>query len=191
MNEGSSNSNGWITMQTLVVRLKFVCFLLAVVMSAELIPVSALAGDVKIKVENIRVERDGERFVILYDLTGPKDEEYAVRLSLRREGDPKFRMDLSAATGDLGKGAYSGRDRKIVWDQKKEFPDGLTGADFFFVVDAEVSSGGISPWVWIGGGAVAAGLAVVLLGSKKSDGTTSTGPTATSSQFPVEPGRPY
>jgi hypothetical protein len=178
-------------MQTPVVRLRFVCFVLAVVMSAELIPVSALAGEVKIKVENIRVEKDDERFVILYDLAGPKDEEYAVRLSLRREGDPKFRMDLSSATGDVGKGSYSGKERRIVWDSKKEFPDGLTGADFFFVVDAEISSGGISPWVWIGGGAVAAGLAVVLLGSKKSDGTTSTGPTTASYQFPLEPGRPY
>ena len=76
------------------------------------------------------------------------------RGQVRREGDPKFKMDLTTATGDVGKGSFAGRDRKAIWDPAREFPDGLAGPDFFFVVEAEVSSGGISTWVWIGGGAI-------------------------------------
>jgi hypothetical protein len=128
--------------------------------------------------------------VITYDLAGPKDENYVVRISLRREGDPKFKLDLGSLSGDAGKGQFAGKDRKAMWDQKKDFPTGLTGNDFFFVVDAELDSGGISTWVWIGGGVVVAGLAAVLLGGKKSDGSSSSN-TTTDGVFPSEPGRPY
>ena len=186
MNEHGATSNGWIIMNSLVTRLKGVCYLLVAALVIQLVPAAALAGETKIKVENIRVGKEGDKFVITYDLAGPKEEQYVVKVSLRREGDPKFRLDLESVTGDVGTGSFAGKDRRAVWDPARDFPQGLTGTDFFFVVDAEVDSGGISTWVWIGGGAVAVGLAAVLLGSKKSDESTTT-PTGT---FPSEPGRP-
>jgi hypothetical protein len=163
-----------------------IALLLLGAISAELFPVAAIAGDVKIKVENIRVEQEAEKYVILYDLAASKDESYTVTVTLRREGDPSFKREIKNLSGDVGEGKYAGKDRRVTWDFRTEFPAGLEGDDYFFVVEAEMVSGGISTWVWIGGGVAAAGLAAALLSGKKSD----SGP-ATNQTFPGEPGRPY
>jgi hypothetical protein len=81
----------------------------------------------------------------------------------------------------------------VFWDLSEEYPEGLAGDDFYFLVEAEVegTGGGISPIVWIGGAAAVGGVAALLLLSKKngSDGGSGTTP-VTPQGFPAEPGRP-
>jgi hypothetical protein len=92
-------------------------------------------------------------------------------------------------TGDVGTIVFPGQKRRILWEYVKEFPDGLTGDDYYFVVDAEyIELEGMSPWIWVGGGAaVVGGVVAILLLSGNKDAPP---PTPVPTGFPQPPGRP-
>jgi hypothetical protein len=133
-----------------------------------------------IRIENINVYVSGNRILIEYDLYGPKDEQYEVSLLLKRENINTYRYIPNNAVGDIGKGNFAGNRRQIIWDFLKEFPQKLSGKDFYFVVNAKVISSGISPLIWIGGGVaiLSSGAAYYFLTKKKEETKTVTLPDA-------------
>jgi hypothetical protein len=166
-------------------KMKALCYVLAGLMCLELVPAVVLADD-DIAVKNVHYEVTGELVRIYYDLLGPLDQVHRVALYLHRQSDPAFVYRPVYLTGDIGSIVFAGEKRRITWDFLKDFPDGLKGDDFYFVVQAEmVQTPGINPLYWIGGGVAVVGgvLAIVLLGKKESS------PPPVSS-FPAPPGRP-
>jgi hypothetical protein len=160
---------------------------LAATMALELVPAGLAAQDDKTTVTNVRFEVVGELVNVYYDLGGPADRVHKIRLILLRETDSLFLYHPVNVTGEVGAVIFPGQRRRIVWDFTKEFPDGMTGNDFYFVVEAEiVKPEGIDPlYYYVGGGALVVGgvLALVLSGKKSTDGGGGTG-------FPAPPGRP-
>jgi len=147
-----------------------------------------LEGEVS-SLDNVHFEVAGDLVRIYYDLNAPLEQVHAVRVVLYRESDPAFAYRPVNLTGDVGTIVFPGAKRRIIWEFTKEFPEGLNGNDYYFVVEAE----GLEPessnlWWWVGGGAaVAAGVVVLLVAGGKSTGQVVIPPTVT---FPVPPGRP-
>jgi hypothetical protein len=160
--------------------------MLAWVMAFELVPLAALAEDERTAIQNVRFEVAGELVYVHYDLIGPADRIHKISLTLYRETDRLFAYQPVNITGDVGTIVFPGTERRITWDFTKEFPEGLTGEDYYFVVETEAErEEGMSSLIWIGGGVAVAGvLAIVLLsGGSSSDPPASAG-------FPPPPGRP-
>ncbi len=128
----------------------------------------------------------GLRVTVSYDLQGDPSATYNVSVILRSRSDPAFEYEPKALSGDIGVGKYAGPDKEIVWDMGKEFPQGLHGSGYYFVVDArKVSSGhstGILTWLGAGAVAVAAVITYVIV--------TRNGGPASPASYPNPPGRP-
>ncbi|MGB2959240.1 MAG: hypothetical protein WBG01_17190 [Bacteroidota bacterium] len=167
-------------------RKKSVSIMLVWLMALQLVPLSLLADDEKTAIENVRFEVAGELVYIHYDLLGPADRIHKISVALFRQNDRLFVYQPVNITGDVGTIVFPGKGRRITWDFTKEFPEGLTGDDYYFIVETESEKEeGISSLVWIGGGVAVAGvLAIVLLSGGDSSTPPSTG------GFPVPPGRP-
>jgi len=164
-------------------------FFLAALLLVQGVPTALFAAqDEKDRIENVRFEVSGDLVRVYYDLVAPIDKVHGVRLYLRREGDQLFRYRPLNVTGDVGTIVFPGLKRRIVWDFVKEFPDGLTGEDYYFLVEADFEEPeGMSPWIWVGGGAaVVGGVVTILLLSGSSD----VPPTPVPTGFPQPPGRP-
>ncbi len=176
-------------MATIVQRFTLMRFFLAALLLVQGIPAALFAAqDEQNRIENVRFEVSGGLVRVYYDLIAPIDKVHSVRLSLRRESDQLFRYRPLNITGDVGTIVFPGQKRRIVWDYAKEFPDGLIGEDYYFLVEAEsVETEGMSPWIWVGGGAVVVGgvLALLLL-----SGSEDLPPTPVPTGFPLPPGRP-
>ena len=145
-----------------------------------------LYADERTQISNIRFETVDEKVIIYYDLNGPRDLEYQIKIILKRDSQKSFAYSPKLLTGDVGRGLFVGRSRKVVWDVKKEFAAGLEGSDYYFVVNAEpVGRGGnMVPWLGVGAVMLGGGVAAILLLSKDHDQP----PPA--SGFPGPPGRP-
>jgi hypothetical protein len=162
-------------------------YLLAALVLGQTIPLVALGDDQKSVLENVHFENTGDLVFIYYDLLAPIERVHKVSLELRRESDSLYVYKPLILRGDVGAIVIPGQKRRIIWDFPTEFPQGLPGNDFYFVVKAEPveTPTTISPYVWIGGGAaVVGGLLALLL----SGGTTPPPPPA--DVFPQPPGRP-
>jgi hypothetical protein len=84
-------------------------------------------------VKNIRIENPNEGEVtITYDLEGDPGIQYEVQLFLLLEGDPNFKLKLSNAAGDIGRGRSAGPDRKIVWNAFADYPEAIEGSQYRF-----------------------------------------------------------
>lgn len=137
-------------------------------------------------VSDVRFSVTGLRVVIEYDLQGDRDAEYSVAVELRNRIDPSFRYSPKALTGDIGLGKYAGNNRRIVWDMSREFPQGLQGTGYYFVVKAEEIKTGHSTGIldWIGASAVAVAAVVTYVIVMRNGGPTSP------ASYPAPPGRP-
>ncbi len=176
-------------MNAVILRMKVLHVLLAALLLVEGVP-AALAAmpQEESAIENVRYEVSGELVMIYYDLIAPIDKVHSVRLLLKRESDAAFLHRPLNLTGDVGTIVFPGVRRRIMWEFLKEFPEGLTGDDYYFVVEAEATqTERMSPWIWIGGGAAVVGgvLTLLLLGGKDD-----TQPPLPGNTFPVPPGRP-
>ncbi len=138
------------------------------------------------KVTDVRFSVSGLRVIIEYDLQGDPNAEYSVAVELRNRADPSFRYSPKALRGDIGLGKYAGNNRKIVWNMSREFPQGLQGTGYYFVVSVDevkpASSTGIL--AWIGAGAVAVAAVVTYVVVMHNGGPTSP------ASYPSPPGRP-
>jgi hypothetical protein len=143
-----------------------------------------------LEVKNVRFEVRGELIYVYFDLLGNVEKAHRVSLYLRRESEPTFVYRPLNVTGEIGTIVFPGSGKRITWEFTKDFPEGLNGEDYYFEVEAEApeSTGGISPWVFIGGGVAVIGgvVALVLAGG----GSTETPPTPPATGFPQPPGRP-
>jgi hypothetical protein len=163
-----------------------VCYILIGAFLLECFPAWGFASD-DLAVRNVRFEINGELVRIWYDLFGSPDQLYRVSVTLKRQSDPTFSATPIHVSGDLGGIVLPGDRRRITWDFFKDFPNGLPGDDYYFVVEVEApQSEGISPWWWVGGGAVVVGGVIALLA--KGGGTTP--PPPPPGEFPLPPERP-
>lgn len=138
--------------------------------------------------ENVVARNDGSRVFIRYDLRGPETGVCRVWIRLLRKNNPAFlHTPLLGLRGAIGDTEYLGTDKTIEWNFLEEFPNGLSGDDFFFEVLAEpVAQGGINFW-YIAAAVGAVGGGVVLLLWKKPPPPP---PQIAPDIFPSEPGRP-
>lgn len=138
------------------------------------------------QVTNVSFAVSGLHVTVRYDLQGVRNAKYYVSLLLRKRGDPSFSYSPKVLTGDVGMGSYAGRDRSIVWNMSNEFPRGLQGDDFYFVVNAKemepAHSTGFLAWIGAGAAVVVAAVTYVIV-------TGHGGPTSPAS-YPNPPGRP-
>jgi hypothetical protein len=140
-------------------------------------------------IDNVHFEVAADLVRIQYDLNAPLDQVHAVRVTLRRDSDSTFAYKPVNITGDVGTIVFPGQKRRIIWEFTKEFPEGLKGSDYYFLLEAE----GLEPessnlWWWVGGGAAAVtGVVLVLVLSNKG---STPGPTPTPTGFPTPPTRP-
>ena len=177
-------------MQRFNERFRGLHFILAASILLTTVSVKAFAGEDEIKAANISFKVAGQVVVIYYDLNASADQFYKVSLTLRKRFDSTFTYTPVDISGDVGPSVIPGENRIVTWKLADEFPKGLPGEDCFFVIGVESGSEaktGISPLIWIAGGAAVVGgviLAVVLKGS-----STPT-PVPPVNNFPNPPGRP-
>jgi hypothetical protein len=161
------------------------CYLLIVCLLVPSVSFARSVTDEQIRTQNVRFQVVGTKIIIRFDLEGPQDRDYTIKLTLKREQNQSFVHIPRAAAGDIGEGRFAGKDRQISWDILKEFSDGLEGNDYYFVIEVELISRGMSPLWYVGGGlAIVGGVAAFLLGK-----TAPASPAATES-FPKPIGRP-
>ena len=115
--------------------------------------------------------------VVHYNLAGPADKPYEVRLVLKRQTQPFFKMMPIDVSGDVGTDVHPGQNKTIVWQMYKDVPYGLDGDDFYFEVSVtrlgEKKSG--TSWLLYVGGAIVGGAAAVYFGTDlfhKSSGSS-------------------
>ena len=173
-------------MLTLLSKCRYLCYLLSALLVIELIPSQTLRAAEGIKVTNVSFRIVGTRIVINYDLVGPEKETYRTRVTMRRDRDTTFFFVPRQVTGDIGEGVYGGMNKQINWDFLTEFPGGLEGSDYYFVVEAEIFSPGSTIYYWIAGIVAAGGAAAAYLLGKKASTTTE----STAAGFPSPVGRP-
>jgi hypothetical protein len=170
-------------------RFRVLHFVLAASILLTTVCVKAFAGEDEIKAANISFKVAGQVVVIYYDLNASADQFYKVSLTLKKRFDTTFTYTPVDISGDVGPSVIPGENRIVTWKLADEFPKGLPGEDCFFVIGVESgteSKSGISPLIWIAGGAAVVGgviLAVVLKGS-------TTVPPVPANNFPNPPGRP-
>lgn len=116
-------------------------------------------------IENVSFRQElDSRVIVTYDLLGDPDKEYTVILSIFIPASrKKVPVSLRSLTGAVGKAIKPGRGLEIVWDLRRDYPDGLEGDGFRFIVDAYLQQKKSSKLPWILAGLVAAGGAAFLV----------------------------
>jgi hypothetical protein len=112
-------------------------------------------------VENVRFVPSGSYVTIKYNLLGPKNATYAVRLMLRRTTDESYEYIPRDVSGDVGTGILPGKDRQIIWGIRDEYPAGFKGDDFYFEIDARKISEETEIKPWVGAVIAVVGAAIV------------------------------
>ncbi|OGU33795.1 MAG: hypothetical protein A2068_10985 [Ignavibacteria bacterium GWB2_35_6b] len=135
-------------------------------------------------VENVNYTISNGDVFVKYDLLGDSDQLYKVSVVLKSESSKDLTYTPRAVSGDIGEGHFAGKNKQIVWKIKNDFPNGLPGDDFYFVVQAEKinESSNIIMWAGIGVAAVAAAITYIIVGGNESGNP--------GSSFPPPPGRP-
>lgn len=85
---------------------------------------------------NVHFRTIDEKIEIFYDLPVNMDS-IEVKIVFRKKSTPQFRYTPRFLRGDIGKGVFSGTNKKIVWNIKKEPPSVFTGSDFYFVLQVK------------------------------------------------------
>lgn len=122
---------------------------------------------------NIHFEVKDNEVIINYDLSGDKEDEYEVEIFLKSEVDQLFKIKPINLSGDIGEGYFVGKGRKILWQYTRDLAAPLDGDDFYFEINAN-RLGGIPWFYYVGGTALAGGLAAMLV--IKKDGSESRTP---------------
>ena len=131
------------------------------------------------------VEPLGNTYIISYfhnPIGDEPDAEYEVSLRLLRESDRKFNVPLKFVSGNVGDGKFTGSKLRIVWDFKKEFPNGLPYDDIVFELTITKNEGGGTWYYYVGGAAVIGAGAFFLLKPGKEETSNSALPDPPSSR---------
>jgi len=92
----------------------------------------------KTQVKNVRFVDKGKNIIVYYDLVGNDNKKYSVSLSLSNDFGKTFKIKPVSISGEVGKNIRTGRNKKIYWNIKNDFPKGLSGDGFVFAVDAQL-----------------------------------------------------
>lgn len=171
-------------------RVRFLLRTMTCMMTLLLTANSSLHADDSTRVANVRFVSAGNEITISYDLAGtnPKNNDnggkFTISIQLRRDQNPSFRYVPVNVRGSVGPNIAPGSNKKIVWDFSREFPQGLSGDDFYFVVSAEPTIESNHTMLWVGAtAAVLGGTLASILFLHKGGGATQAG-------FPDPPRRP-
>lgn len=104
------------------------------------------AEDQADEVTNVRVDREGDRLVVTYNLVGDA-EAYAVELLLSTDGGQTFEPLPESVAGAVGARVTPDREKQIVWAATEDFPRGLTGTGNRLRLAVEPSDGNGLYWV--------------------------------------------
>lgn len=127
------------------------------------------------KVFNVQFsQRADSKVEVTYDLVGNPSKKYSVKLSLRKSGARgELPISRNSVTGTIGENISPGRGLRIIWNLPKDFPKGLEGEGFVFIVEVYERRGGSKlPWIIAGLAAAAGGGAAYLLLGKDSSPKT-------------------
>jgi len=105
------------------------------------------------QVQNVQfTQRVDSNVEVSYDLTGNPAKKYSVRLSLVKSGSrAAFPISKESLSGNVGEAVSPGRGLRIIWYLPKDYPRGLEGEGFVFLVEVfEPSRGGKPPWIIAG-----------------------------------------
>lgn len=103
---------------------------------------SAVTGCAReFSVRNVRFEDRGQVILIQYDLNGQLDKKYKISLALSDNNGNTFRIKPESIKGHIGSKIKPGKNKRITWYIKKDYPAGLKGSEFVFAVDAELQKG--------------------------------------------------
>lgn len=145
-------------------------------------------GSQEAKVTNVRFQVDHGQVRINYDLAGDPGARYRVSVLLRNGNDSGYSYSPRAITGDVGVGNFAGVNREIVWNISDEFPDGLPGSDYYFVVRAEkiteISGPSLLAVMGTGAAVLAAAVTYFVISGLHSPGAQA------AQGLPIPPGRP-
>lgn len=138
-------------------RLSFMAFLFLA------ISISKLHGQ-DASVLNVQFTQRPDGWVeVTYDLAGDSSEKYTIKLSVAQSGSrTKLAMRRASLSGDIGEDISPGWGKKIIWNLPQDYPKGLAGDGFVFVVEA-IEKGGGSKLRWVLAGLGAAAGAALLL----------------------------
>jgi hypothetical protein len=141
----------------------------------------------EIRLDNISYRIAYGKVIIEYDLIGPSDRQFKIMLLLKREMNDSFVYEPVNLSGDIGIVKNIGSKKQIIWDIAREFPEWFNpkDKDYYFVLNVYLTGKGISPYIWIGGGAALLGGGAALLFLKKDN---SESPSVI--RLPNPPGRP-
>ncbi|MFI5236317.1 MAG: hypothetical protein ACHQLA_00085 [Ignavibacteriales bacterium] len=140
--------------------------------------------------ENVKFTVINKKIYINYDLPGNSNQLYDVSLILKRISNSEAVYEPITVSGDIGEGRHGGKNKLITWDMQKDFPGGLSGEDFYFVVRAEkiTEESNLLMWAGIGLATVAAVVTYVVVGGAETE--SSEQDPGGSGSFPPPPGRP-
>ncbi len=154
-------------------RMKFMMYCLLLFFLWIALPLSAQS----VSVENVAFTEHDDLVLIRYDLFAPEGKLCRISLSLSDDKGETFRIKPVTINGDVGKNIRAGEARQIVWDLKADFPEGLSGVNFVFAVDAEIQSKSKWPYYLIGAGVIGGAALVLsqsdLINPKPKDGSIS------------------
>jgi hypothetical protein len=116
-------------------------------------------------VQNVRfTQRADSNVEVTYDLIGNPAKKYSVRLSLVKSGSrAAFPISKESLSGNVGQAVSPGRRLIIIWNLPKDYPRGLEGEGFVFIVEVFEPKRGSSAKPWIIGGLTAVGGGVAIL----------------------------
>ena len=118
---------------------------------------------------------------LTYNLLGKENRVYKVNILLKKESDPKFIYQPKSLTGSVGKGKFTGNQRKIIWSYMNEFKQGLPDKDYYFEITVKRVK---YTWAYVlGSSIIAGGVTGVLLTRGKANGSNNT----ESFETPVRP----
>ncbi len=105
------------------------------------------------EVANVKVDREGDRLIVTYNLVG-NDDSYTVELLLSTNDGETFEPLPKTLAGAIGEEVTPGKEKQIVWAATEDFPEGFTGSENRLRVSVEPEGGGL---YWIIGSVLTAG----------------------------------
>ncbi len=133
------------------------------------------------------MSKEGDAYLINYDIVGDLKNDYEVNLYLIDSGDKGFQMRLNALSGDFGKGKYAGMNKEITWNYLDEIKSRIDNENLSLKLVVEKIESGGSTWYYYVGAALLGGVAAAVL---SGGGGGDTGDGSSTTNFPNPPGRP-
>lgn len=88
-----------------------------------------------LRVSHIHYRKIDDKIEIFYDLPLNHDS-LNVKIVFRKKSNPQFLHHPQFINGAIGKGIFSGKNKKITWYFKKEPTYLFTGSGFYFKINA-------------------------------------------------------